>query len=91
MPIALVLDIARGALTTALMLAGPLLAVAMGVGLLVSIVQAVTSIQEQTLSFVPKLLAVGVVFLILLSWMLQTLMSFTLELFRSLPGLVGAG
>jgi flagellar biosynthetic protein FliQ len=63
----------------------------MGVGLLVSIVQAVTSIQEQTLSFVPKLLAVGVVFLILLSWMLQTLMSFTLELFRSLPGLVGAG
>jgi flagellar biosynthetic protein FliQ len=70
------------------MLAGPLLVVAMGVGLAVSIVQAVTSIQEQTLSFVPKLFAVGATFLILLSWMIQTLVSFTIELFRSLPGLV---
>ena len=89
MPIALVLDIARTALTTALMLAGPLLGVAMAVGLAVSILQAVTSIQEQTLSFVPKLFAVGALFLLLLSWMLQTMMAFTLELFRSLPGLVG--
>jgi flagellar biosynthetic protein FliQ len=89
MPIAVVLDIARNALTTAFMLAGPLLGVAMAVGLLVSILQAVTSIQEQTLSFVPKLFAVGAVFLFLLSWMLQTLMSFTLDLFRGLPGLVG--
>ena len=89
MPLAVVLDIAQSALTTALMLAGPLLAVAVAVGLVVSIIQAVTSIQEQTLSFVPKLFAVGATFLLLLSWMIQTLMSFTLDLFRSLPGLVG--
>lgn len=89
MPIAIVLDIARDALTTVLMLAGPLLAVAMAVGLVVSILQAVTSIQEQTLSFVPKLFAVGAVFLLLLSWMIDQLMSYTVELFRSLPGLVG--
>ena len=88
MPLALVLDIARSALTTAFFLAGPLLGIAMAVGLLVSIVQAVTSIQEQTLSFVPKLFAVGATFLLLLSWMIQTLMSFTIDLFRSLPGLV---
>ena len=89
MPLTLVLDLARDALTLALMLAGPLLGVALVTGLLVSLVQAVTSIQEQTLSFVPKLFAVGVTFLFLLSWMLQALMKFTTELFVSLPGLLG--
>ena len=89
MPLALVLDLARDALTLALMLAGPLLGVALVTGLAVSLIQAVTSIQEQTLSFVPKLFAVGVTFLVLLSWMLQALMKFTTELFVSLPGLLG--
>ncbi len=88
MPLSLVLDLARNALVLVLMLAGPLLLVALLVGLLVSVVQAVTSIQEQTLAFVPKLFAVGVTFLILLSWMLQQMMKYTTELFRSLPGLV---
>ncbi len=89
MPLALVLDLARDALSIALALAGPLLGVALVVGLTVSIVQAVTSIQEQTLSFVPKLFAVGAVFLLLLSWMLQNMTRYTTELFRALPGLVG--
>lgn len=88
MPIAQVLDLAREAMTLALMLAAPLLGVALGVGLVVSLLQAVTSIQEQTLSFVPKLFAVAATFLILLSWMLQAMMKFTTELFVSLPGLV---
>ena len=88
MSLALVLDLARDALVLALSLAGPLLVAALGVGLVVSLVQAVTSIQEQTLSFVPKLFAVCAVFLLLLSWMLQSLMRYTTELFRSLPGLV---
>lgn len=89
MPLGLVLDLARNALTTSVLLAGPLLAVALIVGLLISVIQAVTSIQEQTLSFVPKLFAVGAVFLLLLSWMLQMMAQYTSELFRSLPGLVG--
>ena len=89
MPLGLVLDLARDALMVALMLAGPLLAVALVVGLAVSVFQAVTSIQEQTLSFVPKLFAVGGVFLMLLSWGLQLLMQYTTELFRALPNLVG--
>jgi flagellar biosynthetic protein FliQ len=88
MPLGLVLDLAREALWTSLLLAGPLLAVALVVGLLVSVLQAVTSIQEQTLSFVPKLFAIGVVFILLLSWMLQIMMRYTSELFRALPGLV---
>ncbi len=89
MPIAQVLDLARDAAWLSLTLAGPLLLVALLVGLLVSIVQAVTSIQEQTLAFVPKLFAVGAVFLMLLAWMLQSMMQYTTELFRSLPSLVG--
>ena len=51
-------------------------------------VQTVTQIQEQTLSFVPKLLAVATTFLVALPWMLQLLVEYTSQLFRSLPGLV---
>ena len=85
----LVIEMARDALWLALSLAGPLLGVALVIGLIVSIVQAVTSIQEQTLSFVPKLFAVGAVFLFLFSWMLEKSIRYTGELFRSLPGLGG--
>ena len=88
MPLAMVLDLARTAVTLALTLAAPLLGVALIVGLAVSVVQAVTSIQEQTLSFVPKLFAMAAVFLQALSWMLQTMMQYTTELFRSLPNLI---
>lgn len=88
MPIGVVVELARDALVVSLTLAGPLLGVALVVGLIVSVFQAVTSIQEQTLSFVPKLFAVGGVFLLLFSWMLQVLMQYATELFRSLPGLV---
>ena len=83
----LVLQLARQALLEALALAGPLLAVALVVGLAVSIIQAVTSIQEQTLSFVPKLFAVGATFLFLLSWMLDRMIRYTADLFRSIPGI----
>ena len=89
MELGLVVELARNALVVALTLAGPLLAVALAVGLVVSVFQAVTSIQEQTLSFVPKRCAVGATFLFLLSWMLQSLMRYTTELFRARPGLVG--
>lgn len=88
MPIGVVVELARDALVVSLTLAGPLLAVALVVGLIVSVFQAVTSIQEQTLSFVPKLFAVGGLFLLLFSWMLQVMMQYATELFRSLPGLV---
>ena len=85
----LIVDLARNAIMVILIVAGPLLAVSLGIGLVVSILQAVTSIQEQTLSFVPKLLAVSAVFLVALPWMLQLLVKYTTELFRSLPNLAG--
>lgn len=88
MPVAMVVDLARSAMMLAFTLAGPLLLVSVGVGLVISILQAVTQIQEQTLTFVPKLFAVAVVMLILMSWMLQNLVRYTTELLRSIPGVV---
>jgi flagellar biosynthesis protein FliQ len=85
---ALVVDLARNAIMVALLLCGPMLVVALVVGLAVSVVQAVTQIQEQTLAFVPKLFAVAAVFLIALPWMLQVMIKYTTELFRSFPTLV---
>ena len=84
----LVVDLARNAIMLALLVAGPMLVVALLVGLTVSVVQAVTQIQEQTLAFVPKLVGVSVVFLLALPWMIQILVKYTTELFRSLPSLI---
>jgi flagellar biosynthetic protein FliQ len=83
----LIVDLARNAMLMALALAAPMLLVALGIGLLVSLVQAVTQIQEQTLVFVPKLIAVAMVFLIGLPWMIEVAVKYTTELLRSLPAL----
>ena len=85
---ALVVDLARNAIMLALLIAGPMLVVALLVGLAVSILQAVTQIQEQTLAFVPKLVGVSAVFLIALPWVIQLLVKYTTELFRSIPTMV---
>lgn len=84
----LVVDLARNMIFTAAMIAAPMLAVALIVGLVVSLIQAVTQIQEQTLSFLPKLIAVAVTFLVALPWILQILVKYTTELFRSIPSMV---
>lgn len=88
MSFTLTLDLARGAVLHALMLAGPLLLVAVVVGLLVSVAQAVTQIQEQTIVFVAKLVAVSLVFLLMLTWMLQIAVRYTTELMRGAPSMV---
>jgi flagellar biosynthesis protein FliQ len=85
---ALVTDLARNAIMVAMLISAPLLLVALLVGLVVSIIQTMTQVQEQTLSFVPKLLAVGATMLVALPWMLQLLVEYTANLFRSMPGLV---
>ena len=87
MPHALLVDFARRAIFTALLVAAPMLLTALIVGIVVSVLQALTQIQEQTVAFVAKLVAVAVVFLIALPWILQILVKYTAELFRGLPGL----
>lgn len=84
----MVIDLSRDAIITALMIAAPMLLIALGVGLLVSIIQSVTQIQEQTLAFVPKLILVGGAFIIGLPWLLQVLIRYTTTLIRSIPAMV---
>ena len=84
----MVIELARRTMLLTLMLAGPMLTTALVVGVLVSLFQAVTQIQEQTVSFVFKLAAVAAVFLLGLHWMIQAAVQYTLELFHGLPGMV---
>ena len=70
-----------------LIMAGPLLVSALVVGLLVAILQATTTIQEQTLTFVPKMLAILLMLALLGGWMFTTLGQYTIELFRQIPGM----
>jgi flagellar biosynthetic protein FliQ len=72
-----VVQIGRELLMTALVLAMPAVLVSLAVGLIVSIFQTMTSIQEQTLNFVPRILAVGLVLIIALPWTLKVLVNFT--------------
>ena len=75
---------AQSALTLAFTVAAPLLMAALVVGLAVSLFQAMTSIQEMTLSMIPKMLAVAVVLIVLAPWMLTLLTDFTTEVFRAI-------
>jgi flagellar biosynthetic protein FliQ len=81
------IDVARGAFLTALQLGGPLLAASLCVGMLVSIFQAVTQINEQTLSFVPKIVAVSAALAVLGPWMATTLVNYMVGVFNALPQL----
>lgn len=80
-----VLDLGSQALQLILLLSAPILAAGLIVGLLVSILQAVTSIQEATLAFVPKIVVVFVALIIFLPWMIKTMLSFTTSLLINLP------
>lgn len=79
-----VLHIAKQALETTLIVGGPILGVGLVIGLLVSVFQAMTQIQEQTLSFIPKIVAMAVLLLLLGPWMLNVLTGFTQNLFGQL-------
>ena len=82
---AALIDLARTTLVTALIIVTPALLIGMTVGLLMSLFQTVTSLQEQTLAIVPKIIAVVVTLLIMLPWILGTLKNFARTLFERLP------
>jgi flagellar biosynthetic protein FliQ len=84
-----VVNLATQAMTVAMEVAGPLLLVGLVVGLCVSLFQAVTSIQEQTLSFIPKVVCLALVIVVLGPWMLGQLVSYTQNLYLSIPSLSG--
>ncbi len=84
-----VVSLMRGGVFQVLLLAGPILIAALIVGLIVSILQAATSIQEQTLTFVPKIIAILGALALLGGWMFSSMGDYTRELFRMIPGMVG--
>jgi len=79
------IEILRSLITLCLVVLSPIVITAIIVGVLVSLLQAITSIQEQTLSFVPKLAAVGLLLMFAAPWMLQQLMQFTIAYLTRLP------
>lgn len=79
------IEMFRFTVTHALLLVAPILITAMAVGLVVSLIQAVTSIHEQTLAFVPKLVAVAAVMLVSAHWLMRTLMEFTITVVNRFP------
>jgi flagellar biosynthetic protein FliQ len=85
----LVMELAKDAVTLTLLLSAPILLVSLVVGLVIAMFQAATQINEMTLSFVPKLLAVAVVLIWAGPWMLRLMMEFTTNLVERIPGLVG--
>ena len=86
-----VIAVSKDALIVTLLVSAPLLAAGLVVGVLVSIFQAVTQIQEMTLTFVPKILAVSAALFLFLPWMLTTLVQFTRHVFELLPAVSGGG
>lgn len=86
----IVIDIARQAIFMVLKVAAPTLLTSLIVGLIVSILQTVTSIQEQTLTFVPKLVAVFLVIMLFGNWMLTSVREFTIELYSNFSYYINA-
>lgn len=86
-----VVNLAQQAMELAMKVGGPLLVVGLAIGLVVSVFQAITQIQEQSLSFIPKIVGTAVVIVVAGPWMLSQLLGYTEELYRSIPALVGGG
>ena len=82
------LEVLRVLITTSLLVVSPILLVSLVVGVTVSLFQSVTSIQEQTLSFVPKLIAIALALVLVAPWMLRTLMQLTTSFLTRLPEMV---
>ena len=84
---AMVVDLGREALWVAVIIASPLLGIALVVGLVIGIIQAATSINEMTLSFIPKLAALVIVMIVLGSWQISVIVDFTRKIYERIPTL----
>jgi flagellar biosynthetic protein FliQ len=87
MEIATVVDLGRSALWAVLIISAPLLTVALGVGLFIGVIQAATSINEMTLSFIPKLVIMGVTLALFGGWQLSMLVDYTRDIYKRIPAL----
>jgi flagellar biosynthetic protein FliQ len=84
-----VVEVGQEAIMTIIMLAAPVLITGLGIGLFIGMIQAATSIQEMTLSFIPKLLGMFAAMIVFGSWMLDLLVNYVTRLYDAIPGLIG--
>ena len=85
----MVIKLAEQSIFIIILISAPMLLIALAVGLLVSVFQAMTQIQEQTLAFIPKILAVFISLVVFGPWMLTMLLDYTRNLFQQLPRIIG--
>jgi flagellar biosynthetic protein FliQ len=85
------IDLGRGAIITALLVGAPVLIVGMVVGLVIGLVQALTQIQDQTVAFVPKIVAMVLALSLFLPWLIQLMVEYSRGLFAGIPRLIGLG
>jgi flagellar biosynthetic protein FliQ len=83
----LVVYLFREAFYTMLLVSAPMLALSLLIGLIIAVFQAATSIQEITLTFVPKIIVVAIVAVLTLPWMMEIMISFTVNVFNQIPGM----
>jgi flagellar biosynthetic protein FliQ len=88
MNVDMIIGLAAEAIKVTLLLAAPMLGVGLAIGLVVSIFQAVTQIQEMTLTFVPKIVAVMLALVVALPWMINIIVAYTQNLFQSIPAYI---
>jgi flagellar biosynthetic protein FliQ len=84
---ATVIDLGRNALWTVMLVSSPMLLVALAVGLFIGVIQAATSINEMTLSFIPKLIALGLAMSLFGAWQLTVMIDYTKDIYKRIPAL----
>lgn len=82
------ITLSQNAITLMLVVAGPVLIVSLVIGTIISLIQAATQVNEVTMTFIPKIVGIGLILLLLGSWMMQQLLVFTAGIFNSLPNFV---
>ncbi|EKD88199.1 MAG: hypothetical protein ACD_35C00005G0002 [uncultured bacterium] len=85
---AYLITLSQNAITLMLVVAGPILLVSLLIGTIISLIQAATQVNEVTMTFIPKIVGIGLILLLLGSWMMQKLLVFTTGIFNSLPNFV---
>ncbi len=88
MDISTVISIGKNAMEVALLLSMPILIISLIAGLLVSVFQAVTQIQEMTLTFIPKIIAVAISLIFIAPWMTKLIVNYTVQLYTSIPNII---
>lgn len=85
---AYLITLSQNAITVMLVVAGPILLISLLIGTIISLIQAATQVNEVTMTFIPKIIGIGLVLIFLGSWMTQQILVFTIDLFNSLPNFV---